>query len=88
MKVSNGIVGRKQVTVEFDGSNVIVKRGVIGSKVTTIPVSRVTSVGFKKAMLTAGYIEFIAAGFDGKVEFGGLKSRQFVALRQEVEAAL
>ena len=88
MKVTNGLVGRKHVAVEFDGQNVTITRGMLGSKSATIPVSRITSVGFKKSMLTAGHIEFIAAGVDGKVEFGGLKSKQFDALRQEVEAAL
>lgn len=88
MKVTNGLIGRKHVAVEFDGQNVTITRGMLGSKTATIPLSRITSVGFKKSMLTAGHIEFTAAGVDGKVEFGAIKAAQFGELRQAVEAAL
>jgi hypothetical protein len=88
LTATNGIPGTRRDVVEFDGITVVIKRGLLGQKVETIPVSRMSSVGWKKSILGKGHIEFTTAGMDGKVEFNALWARQFEALRYAVEAAL
>ena len=85
---TSGIPGTKRAVVKFDGTTVVIKRGLFGRDQTTIPVSRITSVGFEQGLLRGGHIEFTAAGLDGKVEFGPLWGGQFEILRRAVEAAL
>jgi hypothetical protein len=88
LTATNGIPGTRRDVVEFDGNTVTIKRGLLGSAVTTIPVSRMTSVGWKKSLTGRGHIEFIAAGMDGKIEFNGWWVKQFEAMHNAVEAAL
>jgi hypothetical protein len=84
----NSLTGIGGELVEFDGTTVTIKRGITRSNVTTIPVSRMSSVGWKKSITGKGFIEFIAAGLDGKVEFNAWTWRQFEAMHDAVEAAL
>lgn len=86
---TNGIPGTRRDVVTFDGRSVVIRRGLLGRDEDTIPLSRITSVGFNKSLLGRGFIEFTAAGVsDGKVEFGVLWAKQFGILRAAVEAAL
>jgi hypothetical protein len=89
IQVSNGFIGGDKTVVEFDGSAITVRRGMFGNRVATIPVSRVTQVGWKTPLLAGhGHIEFVAADVEGKVAFRLNKRRQFEALRDAVQAAM
>lgn len=89
IKASNGFLGSDSAVVEFDGSAVTIKRGLFGNRVITIPVSRMTQVGWRVPVLAGhGRIEFIAAGADGLVKFKMIKKGKFEALRAAVEEAM
>jgi hypothetical protein len=88
LTATNSVTGIGGDLVEFDGATVSIKRGLTHSKVITIPLARMSSVGWKKSITGKGYIEFIAAGVDGKVEFNFYTYRQFEAMRAAIEAAL
>jgi hypothetical protein len=88
LTAANGMPGTRRTVVEFDGTAVVIRRGLLGSGVTTIPVSRITSVGWKRTLAGSGWIEFTAAGMDGRVTFNTWSVRKFEAMRAAVEAAL
>jgi hypothetical protein len=88
LTATNSVTGIGGDRVEFDGETVTIKRGLTRSQTITIPISRMSSVGWKKSITGKGYIEFIAAGVDGKVEFNYLTSKQFEPMRAAVEAVL
>lgn len=76
------------VTVSFDGRQITIRRGRLGRNESHIPLSRVTMVNFKKRLTGTGYIEFVGAGTDGKVEFSYWKAAEFSAVKDAVDAAL
>jgi hypothetical protein len=84
---SSGLLWRK-VTVTFDGQHVSIHKSGLGTSMSLIPLSKITSVNFVAPFASRGTIEFVAAGTDGLVSFSPWKAGQFAQLRQAVEAAL
>ena len=88
MQVRNGLINERKVVVSFDGQMVKIRRGMFGRTEVSIPVSKITLVGWHKNRVAGGYIEFVAAGADGRVEFMPWSTKEFAALRAAVDAAV
>lgn len=85
IEARNGLLGSARVTVTFDGSTVVIRRGLFSRTEARIPISRITMVGWEKHLASGGHIEFVAAGVDGKVPFTWWKTAGFEALRAAVD---
>ena len=86
VEATSGLVS--PTTVVFDGGSITINRGLFGRNETRIPLSRVTAVNFRRGITGRGYIEFVGAGEDARVDFAILKAPQFEALAAAVSAAL
>lgn len=87
IEASAGLLNDK-VTVSLDGSAVIIKRGMVGRNERRIPLNRISEVAFKTGLAGGGYIEFVAAGVDGRVKFPPWKKAEFTALKEAADQAM
>jgi hypothetical protein len=87
---SNGAIGfdKAVVTLDDDCTVVTIRRGMLGRKETTIPVSRITMLGWKHSIAGSGHIEFVAASVDGYVRFAAWKHGEFEVLRDAINAKI